>query len=315
MQHDWSLTNTNTPAHSLTPGGSATNVARAVAALSPPTVDVTFIGAAGTDGTAAHYAAGLAAARVLASLLAGPPGQPTGTCLALVTPDGQRTMRTSLGAASGLQTAASLPTGWAEDVACVHLEGYTLWRPGLATGLLRAARAASPHALTSIDCASVECVASRGGELAAALASGCVDILFCNEDEAAALAAHVGVAGGNEAADVVGAVLSAAVSSGARVAVASLGAAGARCAHRDSASASPAHCRVPALPVPSIADTVGTGDAFAGGVLAALLSGAPPAAALSAGCAAGAAAVAAHGADPGEEAWGRVRERVGGVGG
>lgn len=299
--------------HSLAPGGSAANVARAVAALAPPNLDVTFIGAAGADDTATRYAAGLAAARVTVSLLSGPPGQPTGTCLALVTPDGQRTMRTALGAASGLQTASSLPAGWAEDVACVHLEGYTLWRPGLATGLLSAVRAASPAALTSVDCASVECVAARGGELAAALAAGTVDVLFCNEDEAAALAPHVGVASGDESDDVVGAVLSATVSSGARVAVASLGAAGARCAHRDSASASPAHCRVPARPVPSLADTVGAGDAFAGGVLAALLSGATPDAALAVGCAAGAAAVTAHGADPGEEAWGRVREAVGGV--
>ena len=300
------------PPSSLTPGGSAANVARAVAALAPAR-PVTFIGAAGSDAVAVAYARGLAAARVDAALLPGPPRAPTGTCLALVTPDGQRTMRTCLGAAAGLTDEGGLPAGWAAGAAAVHLEGYTLWRPHLATGLLRAGRAAGVG-LTSIDCASVECVAAKGGEVAAALGGGLIDVVFCNEDEAAALAPHLAADrrpsndDGDDDDDRVGAVLTACVAAGARVAVATLGAAGARAAFREGGGGDAiAHARSPASPVPVVADTVGAGDAFAGGVLAALLAGAPPPAALAVGCAAGAAAVAAHGADPGEAAWAGVR--------
>jgi sugar/nucleoside kinase (ribokinase family) len=59
-----------------------------------------------------------------------------------------------------------------------------------------------------------------------------------------------------------------------------------------------------------VADTVGAGDAFAGGVLAALLHGATPETALHAGTAAGVAAVAAAGADPGAAGWARAADAV-----
>ena len=273
------------------PGGSAANVARAVAALTDD--DVAFMGAAGDDGAAAEYASGLTAASVTALLLPPPPSTTTGVCLALVTPDGQRTMRTSLGAAASFREATAAPAGWAQGATAVHVEGYALWRQGLVEGLLQEVRRASPTATTSLDCASVEVVAARGDALWAAIAAGLVDILFCNEEEAAALAA---AAGGGDPLD-------AAVRAGARMAVASLGAAGARCAFRDETSRG--GVGTAAAPAASVAvvDTVGAGDAFAGGVLAALLAGASPEIALQSGAAAGAAAVAAAGADPGAAGW------------
>jgi hypothetical protein len=59
-----------------------------------------------------------------------------------VTPSGQRTMRTCLGAAAELQRLDQLPTGWADGLRWLHCEGYCLHRPGLAIAAMRAARAA-----------------------------------------------------------------------------------------------------------------------------------------------------------------------------
>lgn len=81
---------------------------------------------------------------------------PTATCLCFVTPDGQRTMRTCLGASAHLSTADQLPAGWCSGAVLVHCEGYCLYRPQLAREAL--SRAKQAGALVSIDLASFECV-------------------------------------------------------------------------------------------------------------------------------------------------------------
>jgi len=57
-----------------------------------------------------------------------------------VTPDGQRTMRTALGAAAGLVGVDQLPQGWLQGAGMLHMEGYVMYRPALAKGALRAAK-------------------------------------------------------------------------------------------------------------------------------------------------------------------------------
>ena len=57
-----------------------------------------------------------------------------------VTPDGQRTMRTSLGAAAGLVSVEQLPQQWLAGAGLLHMEGYVMYRPELAKGALQAAR-------------------------------------------------------------------------------------------------------------------------------------------------------------------------------
>lgn len=81
---------------------------------------------------------------------------PTASCLCFVTPDGQRTMRTCLGASAHLTSAVQLPQDWCAGARLLHCEGYCLYRAQLAREAMAAAKAAG--ALVSLDLASFECV-------------------------------------------------------------------------------------------------------------------------------------------------------------
>ena len=60
-----------------------------------------------------------------------------------MTPDGQRTMRTALGASTELTSLASLPADWMPaGCSWLHCEGYCLYRPEFAKAAMRAAKAA-----------------------------------------------------------------------------------------------------------------------------------------------------------------------------
>lgn len=73
-------------------------------------------------------------------LLTNTSGKATATCLCLLTPDGERTMRTHLGASSELQSVAQLPECWTRDCRLLHCEGYCLYKLELTTGAMRAAK-------------------------------------------------------------------------------------------------------------------------------------------------------------------------------
>ena len=101
-------------------GGSAANVAAWLAACGVP---VTFVGRAGDDAAGREAVAALEAAGVDARV-ALDPERPTGTCLVLVEPGGERTMVPDAGANDGI-VVDDLPEG-----THLHLAGYTLLREG-----------------------------------------------------------------------------------------------------------------------------------------------------------------------------------------
>lgn len=84
-------------------------------------------------------------------LLTSSSGRATATCLCLLTPDGERTMRTHLGASSELVAADQLPTGWTNNCRLLHCEGYCLYKLGLTRGAMQAAKqsGAEVYAMTS----------------------------------------------------------------------------------------------------------------------------------------------------------------------
>jgi sugar/nucleoside kinase (ribokinase family) len=108
--------------------------------------------------------------------------QANGQCVSLVTPDGERTMRTNLGAA---MTLAPEEISAADFAGCnhAHIEGYLLFNEALMMRVLESAKAAGCS--ISLDLASFEVVHATSAILPAILRDY-VDIVFANEEEAEA---------------------------------------------------------------------------------------------------------------------------------
>ena len=165
-----------------TSGGSAANTAAGVAALGGRAC---FVGRVADDELGRAFARDIRAQGVaFATPIAAGPA--SGHSLVLVTPDGERTMNTHLGAAAGLAEGDLRP----DDIGAartLYLEGY-LWDaprgPALFETARRMARKASREvALTLSD---PMCVERHRDAFLAFIRAG-VDIVFANEAEAIAL--------------------------------------------------------------------------------------------------------------------------------
>lgn len=159
-------------------GGSAANTTAGIAALGG---HASFIGCVGEDEIGAFYESTLASNGVHSLLQK--VVQPSGSCVVLISPNGERTMCTSLGAASAL-SADDLHAEQFEGCALLHLEGYLINNQDL---LIKAARLAKEQGLmVSIDLASYNVVESNRGFLLQFI-QDYVDIVFANEEEAKSL--------------------------------------------------------------------------------------------------------------------------------
>ena len=107
---------------------------------------------------------------------------PNGQCVSLVTPDGERTMRTNLGAA---MTLAPEEISAADFAGCnhAHIEGYLLFNEALMMRVLESAKEAGCS--ISLDLASFE-VVNATSEILPEILLNYVDIVFANEEEAEA---------------------------------------------------------------------------------------------------------------------------------
>jgi ribokinase len=263
-------------------GGSAANVA-AWAAVGEPLSSgpPVLAGRIGADDRGRAAEAELRATGV-DTRLAVDPEQPTGTCVVLVGPDGERSMVPDPGANARLADG-DLPDEVLVRGAHLHLTGYSLVRDGSRPAARSAIARARERGMTvSVDPSSAALLSPRFlDELAG------VGVLLPNLEEAGALS-------GEEDPERAARALARRVPE----VVVTLGAGGAlwtdgRSVCRAAAAGCPAG---PAL------DTTGAGDAFAAGFLTARLSGRGPEAALRAGCRLAAAAVRTPGARP---AWQR----------
>lgn len=163
----------------MMPGGSAANTTLGATKLGLKT---TFLGKIGGDITAGHYyenfvAAGGDGSRFKRATL------PNGRCLSLVTPDGQRTMRTHLGAAMTLRPEEITPADF-KGCRHAHIEGYLMFNPALAQKVVDTARAAG--CTLSLDLASFEVVNVARDWIFEQLRQG-LHVVIGNEDEARAL--------------------------------------------------------------------------------------------------------------------------------
>jgi ribokinase len=262
----------DTPAQiRVTGGGSAANTAAWLAAEGVPVTLVAVVGddPAGTDRVAELTALGVRCAVRRA------PSAATGAVVVLATA-GERTMLADRGA-NLLLAPSDVDGASAAGARHLHLSGYVLLDAASRPAGLAAL--AAPGRTTSVDAASAAPL--RGLPFLDWVRGA--DLLLANADEAAVL-----LGGAAAPADLARGL----AASGVAHAVVKCGADGAvwATAGGDVVSA-------PAEPVVAV-DPTGAGDAFAAGLLAAWLGGAPPVDALRAGTVLGARAVGRVGGRP-----------------
>src|SRR6202007_2468517 len=122
-------------------GGSAANTLAGLAALG---AKCAFIGQVADDQLGEVFAHDIRAGGIAFATPARAPEPPTARCLIFVTPDGQRTMNTYLGASQFLP-ADAVDAAAIADAAVLYLEGY-LWDPEEPRAAMRQAIAAAKRA-------------------------------------------------------------------------------------------------------------------------------------------------------------------------
>jgi len=233
-------------------GGSAANTIAGVASLGGTGA---YIGKVRDDQLGDIFAHDMRSIGVEFDVPRSTEGSPTGRCLILVTPDGERTLSTFLGASTGL-TTDDIDGSLVHRARILYLEGY-LWDPPAAKAAMReaASHAVGDDQRVSLTLSDSFCV-DRHRESFLDLIDTSIDVLFANEDEITSLlevdsveAAIEGIAGRTE------------------ICVVTQGAAGSSIVTADGV------VKVFAEVVDHVVDTTGAGDLYASGFLLALARG------------------------------------------
>lgn len=160
-------------------GGAAANVAAWVVAAGG---SATFVGRAGDDPLGRQAVDELAASGV-AVRVALDPARPTGICIVLVDPAGERTMVPSAGANAAAADLSALPGGadW------LYLSGYALLAQPCRPSALEALDAARARGWSiAVDAASAAPLRAAGADAFLGWSGGGV-LLFANREEALVL--------------------------------------------------------------------------------------------------------------------------------
>jgi sugar/nucleoside kinase (ribokinase family) len=229
----------------MTSGGSAANTIHGLARLG---ADTAFIGTIGQDETGDFFHNDMKSSGIHPILFRSK--TPSCVAIALVSPDGERTFATYLGAAVDL-LAAHLESGHFAGHKYFYVEGYLVFNEELLLKALKEAKKAG--LLIALDLASYNVVEAKKDFIMQILGEY-VDIVFANEEEANALC---GLAP-EKAIDFLSDLCA--------IAVVKTGAAGALL-KQDGKT-----IHVPAIKVTPL-DTTGAGDMFAAGFLYAQLHG------------------------------------------
>jgi len=235
-------------------GGSAANTIAGVASFGGKGA---FIGKVRDDQLGEIFTHDIRSTGVEFTTSAADSGPQTARCLVLVTPDGERTMNTYLGASQNL-SAADIDADQVASAHTLYLEGY-LWDPVQAKdAFIKAAgyahQAERQVALTLSDAFCVD----RYRDEFRSLLSRDVDILFANEAEIISLF---------QVSDFTDAVKLA--QEECRLAVLTRSEKGCVIVKGDE------RCDVPAVKIDTIVDTTGAGDLFAAGFLYGYTQGKP----------------------------------------
>jgi sugar/nucleoside kinase (ribokinase family) len=223
----------------LLSGGSAANTIHGLAMLG---IETGFIGSVGKDETGDFFERDMKEAGVRTMLLRR--NSPTGTAVALISRDSERTFGTHLGAAVELD-AGDLSPEMFEGYHILYLEGYLIYNLGLVETACRMAKESGM--IVALDLASYNVVEANLHGFRK-ITEHYIDILFANADEAKA---YTGMEP-EKALDYFSEVV--------ETAVVKVGAEGSWLKRGEE------RYKVPALPV-GCRDTTGAGDLYASGFL------------------------------------------------
>jgi len=170
------------PKGAETSGGSVANTCAVAANLG---ARVAFLGKVAQDRLGDAFRRDITEAGVHFPSAPLTEGAPTARCLILVTPDGQRTMNTFLGACVAFG-AHDVDTDLVAQSAVIYLEGYLFDPPAAQAAFRLAARAARQAGRqVALSLSDAFCVNRHRAAFRALLAD--VDVLFANEAEICAL--------------------------------------------------------------------------------------------------------------------------------
>jgi len=235
-------------------GGSVANTIAHIRGLG---LDCGYIGKVAEDDLGAAFRGDLDAlgVRFTTPLHDGDSGDGTGRCVVLVTPDGERTMSTYLGAAQALNPQ-DVKAALDAAPGLLIVEGYLWDSPqggaAIAAAAQRTKAAGGMIALTPSDAGCVE----RNHKAMRDFVSQYCDILVGNEAEMGALS---GTQSARESLDWACAHVT--------IAAVTMSENGAMLANAEEGAF------VPAMPVAKVVDSTGAGDAFAAGLLGGLARG------------------------------------------
>ena len=231
-------------------GGSAANTIVGVASFG---ARAAFVGKVKDDELGRTFVHDIRSARVAFDVKPASKGPSTARSYIMVTPDGERTMNTYLGAAQHL-SPDDIDEAAVASAAVTYLEGY-LWDPPLAKEafIKAAAIAHKQERQVALTLSDSFCVDRYRAEFLDLIKRGTVDIVFANEHELHSL---------YETADFDTGLR--ALQEDARLAVVTRSAKGCVVVSSEGVEA------VNAVPVEQVIDVTGAGDLFAAGFLVGL---------------------------------------------
>ncbi len=162
---------------SLACGGSAANTARSLAELG---AEIAYVGKVGLDETGKFFEKDTVDAGVIPLLSSSV--TPTGTAIALVSKDSERTFATYLGAAAEI-SPDDINAKLFEGYDLLHIEGYLIFNNELIEKVVKTAKTCGLK--VSIDLASYN-VVEANLDFLRTIINKYVDIVFANEEEAKA---------------------------------------------------------------------------------------------------------------------------------
>jgi adenosine kinase len=234
-------------------GGSAANTIVGIANLG---ARAAYVGKIKDDQIGGLYTHDIRAAGVAFETKPATDGPATGCSYILVTPDGERTMNTYLGAAQEL-TPHDIDAAQVAASSIVYLEGY-LWDPKSAKEAFVKASTIAHDAgrQVALTLSDAFCVGRYREEFLDLMRKGSVDLIFANESELLSL---------YEVTDFDAAV--AQLRKDTKLGVVTRSEKGCVVASTDGVIS------VPAFPIQKMVDTTGAGDLFAAGFLFGLVRG------------------------------------------